>query len=264
LAQEPNHLRATITRLGMGETPTPKSESAAKLKAKLSRLPPALSREITELVRKALPAEIALDRVLPYALLLSMMERRAQGEATSKEHARRSWRELAGSIHGLETGYRDEQEAAARYRLGRLARHRLGASLDGVATTWRKFQQLVEKHRLDLPVHNQRLLARKRLDAVGKTLEGLRTALFLENDVLHKERSTPSRSTTTETYSLWRFTVPQYQGKWSDMHRLAVVWRLTDAKDLDAFRIMVTRVPRPSQDMTLFIQGTWQSLFGKP
>jgi hypothetical protein len=247
----------------MGET-SPKSESVAELKARLSRLPPAVSREITELVMKALPLDIALDRVLQYALLLSMMERLAQGEATSKEHARRSWHELAGSIQGLETGYRDEQEAAARYRLGRLARHRLGASLDGVATTWRKFQRLVEKHRLDLPVHNQRQLSRKRLDAVGKTLQTLGTGLILENDVLHKERPMPSLSIRNETYSLWRFTVPQYRGKWSDMYRLAAVWRLTDAKDLDTFRTMATRIPRPSQEMTLFIQGPWQSLIGKP
>ena len=42
------------------------------------------------------------------------MDRRAQGEATSTEHARRSWLELAGSIQGLETGYADEQEAATQ------------------------------------------------------------------------------------------------------------------------------------------------------
>jgi hypothetical protein len=98
----------------MGETPSPKSEAAAELKVKLGPLPPALAREITGLVEKALPLGIALDRVLPYALLLSVVERRAQGETVSQEHASRAWHELAGSIHGLETGYRD---ARSRYAI---------------------------------------------------------------------------------------------------------------------------------------------------
>jgi len=176
----------------MGDTPSPKSEAAAELKVKLGPLPPALAREITGLVVKVLPIGIALDRVLPYALLLSVVERRAQGETVSQEHASRAWHELAGSIHGLETGYRDEQEAATRYRRGRLARHRLGASLGGMATTWRKFQQLADKHRLDLPEHNQQQLSRKRLDAIGKTLQHLQTGLILENDLLRKEHPMPS------------------------------------------------------------------------
>jgi hypothetical protein len=142
----------------------------------------------------------------------------------------------------------------------------LGLSLDGVIAKWKRFRQLVDKHRLDLPVHNRQQLSPKSLETIRKTLAGLRTSLFLEDDVLRKAQRTPHLSISSKTYSLWRFVIPSYRGKWSDMHRLAVAWRLSRAKDVDAFRGMVMRVPRPGedQDLALLIGNSWRSLLKKP
>jgi hypothetical protein len=221
------------------------------------------SPRITELVTKALALGIDLDRVLQYAFLLTIVERRSQVEVSSEDHTDRSRHELAGQIQGLETGYWDEQEAGTRYRRGRRARHRLGASLDGLIKKWRNFEQVARKHRVDLPVHNQRRLSAKSLEAVGKTLESLRTSLSLENDIL-KEQHPGRLSISVTTYTFWRFKVPNYRGKSDDMYRLAVAWRLSAAKDVETFRAMVRRVPRPSQNLSLLLGSAWQLLCGNP
>jgi hypothetical protein len=135
----------------------------------------------------------------------------------------------------------------------------LGASLDGLIKKSKNFEQLAHKHRRDLPVQNQQRLSAESLEAVGKTLGSLRTSLFLENDVLSKEHRTPPLSTRAKTYSFWRFEVPNYRGKWNDMHRLAVAWRLSAAKDVETFRTMVKRVPPLSHDLSLLLGSAWQS-----
>jgi hypothetical protein len=248
----------------MKETPVPRSEALGELKAKLGRLPLPVSRRITELVTKVLPLKGDLDRIVPYAFLFTIVERHAKGEVISSEHTRSSWHELAGLIHGLQTGYRDEQEAATQYRRGRRARQILAASLDGVMTKWRKFHQLVNKHQLDLPLHNQERLARETLDGIRKALESMRTSLILEDSVLSKGRQLRPLSTTAKTYTMWRFGVPGYRGKWSDMYRLAVAWRLTYAQDVETFRSIVARLPPPSPEMQAQIASAWQWSFWKP
>jgi hypothetical protein len=115
-----------------------------------------------------------------------------------------------------------------------------------------------------LPVYNQRKLSRKTLEGVRQTLESIRTSLILENGILSKEPQSRRLSTTAKAYSLWRFAVPHYRGMWSDMHRLAVAWRLSDAKDVESFRSLAARIPRPSPEIRALLEGAWQSLFGKP
>ena len=249
--------------LGPKKRSDQRSEAPAKLDAKLGHLTAALSRRITELVTKAKPLAIEPNRVLQYAVLLVMTEREAETEAVSKEHTERSWHELAGLIQGLDTGYREVQEAGTRYRRGRRARNDLGASLDGVITKFRNFQQLLESQRADLPVHNEGMLSPRTLEGIRKTLEKLRISLVLEDDVLAKKRRAPSLSTTEKTYALWWFVVPRYRGKWSDMHSLATAWRLSDAKDVETFRSMVKRLPRSGQDTLTVMGSAWRPFFEK-
>jgi len=256
-------LGARIATLGTEKRSGSRLEVPVELKARLGLLPTGLSQRITELVMKALSLNIELTRVLQYASLATMIDGDAQVDAISKDHTARSWHELAGVIHGPETGYWDEQEAGTRYRRGRRARQLLGVSLDGVITKWRKFQQLVDRRRVDLPVHNQQQLSAESLEAVGKTLVSLRISLFLEHDVLRKEHRRPRLPARAKTYSAWRFLVPRYRGKWSDMHRLAVAWGLSVAEDVETFRSIVMRVPPPSQDILRSLTSAWQSLFGK-
>jgi hypothetical protein len=83
-------------KLGARETtPVPGSETSDP-EAILGRLPPELSVRITELMTTACPLNIDLDLVLRYAFLFTTVERKAQGEAVSEEHHRRSLHELSG------------------------------------------------------------------------------------------------------------------------------------------------------------------------
>jgi hypothetical protein len=239
----------------MGNTLVLTSYAPAELKAILGPLPPAVSHRITELVTKALPLKIDRDHVVRYAFLFTIVEREAQGQAVSTEHATRAWRELVGGIHGMKTGYRDEQEAGMRYRRGRQARALLGTSLNALIKRWGNFQQLVHKHRSELPMHSQRRLSQRTLESLRKTLESMRASLVLEGDVLDKGRA-PHLSTTAKTYALWRFQMPSYPDRWIDMYRLAVEWRLSGAKDVETFRTIVMRATRPSQGMPPIVGST--------
>ena len=247
----------------MRNNPNSRSEAKADLNAKLASLPEAYWPRVTELVTKARPLNLDLDRVLPYAVALTIAERQAENEGVSDEHTRRSRRELVGGIHGLETGYDDEKEAETQYRRGRRARNLLSASLDGLVGKWKRFHELVAKHKPDLPVHNQRTLSREVLATISKSLERIHLELFLEDDVLTEQRQARGLSTTAKAYSLWRSAVPRYRGKWSDMHVLAVKWRLSNSRDLEAFRSIVMRASRRGQHVPPGIADAWESLFEK-
>ena len=121
-----------------------------------SQLFPALASRVSSLVTGALPQRIHADRALKFAFLYANAEQRIRGEAVSKaiskDHTRRSKLELAGEIHGFLTGY-DDEEAAQRYRRGRRARQQIKASLDALLVRWRAFDQVVRKHRSELPIH---------------------------------------------------------------------------------------------------------------
>src|SRR5713226_6602789 len=128
------------------------SQLDPKLAELYSQLPSALASRISVLMREA-PQRIHPNRVLKFAFLYARAERLVQDDAVSKEHTKRSKLELAGAIHGLGTGYQDDVEAKQRYRRGRRARQQIKASLEAVRGKWRAFEQVVQKHRSELPVH---------------------------------------------------------------------------------------------------------------
>jgi hypothetical protein len=48
-------------------------------------------------------------------------------------------------------------------------------------------------------------------------------------------------SKAARIFVLWRFGMARYRGNWDVMHGLAKVWRLTNAKDVETFRIIVNQ-----------------------
>ena len=126
---------------------------------------------------------------MKFAFLRATAERLAQGEAISKEHARRSKLELAAEIHGLRTGYRDDAEAKQRYRRGRKARQHVKASLEAVAGNWRVFKQVVQKYRSELPVHLQSRYADPILRDVTKIFQNMGIATVVDEDDLANEKA---------------------------------------------------------------------------
>jgi hypothetical protein len=234
-----------------------------KLRALYSQLPPALASRISVLVRQALAQRIHPDRVLKYAFLYAYAERSVHSDAFSKEHARRSKLELAGEIHGLQTGYRDDVEAKQVYRRGRRARQQIKASLDALQVRWRAFQKVVQKHREELPVHLQSRVSDAALREVGKALQNMGIAVALDEDDLASEKGRErERPEIAQAYIWWRLELAPYRGKWDDMHRLASAWRMSPTGSVRLFRTVVDRICKGAARADRF--GTpWESVFSK-
>ena len=212
-----------------------------KLAELYSTLDAAIASRISALVRKALPHGIDPNRVLKYAFLYATAERLVQGRAGSKEHTRRAKLELAGYIHGLGTGYRDDAEAHRLYRRGRMARQHIEDSLEAVVRNWRVFKQVVQEHRSELPVHLQSRFSSTILHDVGKVFQNMGIATVLdEEDLASEKRRGPERSPIIQTYIWWRLKLAPYRGKW--MHELAFAWKMSPAASVKRFRSVVTRV----------------------
>ena len=214
-----------------------------KLAKLYSKLPAALAARIAVLARKGLPRGVHPNRILKFAYLYATAELRAQGEAVSKEHARRSRLELAGEINGLETGYRDEAEAQLRYRRGRRARQQIKASLDAVVRKWRVFCEVVEKHRSELPLHLRSRYSKAKLHDVQKIFQDMGIAMVLdEEDLARKKVLLKEGTAIAQTYIWWCLKMPAYYGKWNEMHRLAFAWRMSETESVRNFRTAVGRI----------------------
>jgi hypothetical protein len=214
-----------------------------KLAELYSTLDAAIASRISALVREALPHGIDPNRVLKYAFLYATAERLVQGEAISKEHTRRAKLELAGQIHGLGSGYRDDAEAKEQYRRGRMARQHIKASLEAVLGKWRVFKQVVQNHRSELPVHLQSRFSNAILHNVGKVFQNMGIATVLDEEDLASEKGRePERSPIIQTYIWWRLKLAPYRGKWKDMHELAFAWRMSPAASVRNFRNVVTLI----------------------
>jgi hypothetical protein len=214
-----------------------------KMATLYSKLPVALASPMAALIREALPQGVHPNRVLKFAYLYATAERRAQGEAVTNEHARHSKLELAGEIHGLETGYRDEEEAQQRYRRGRRGRQQIKASLDAVVRQWRVYCEVVEEHRSELPVHLRSRFSKAKLHEVRKIFQDMGIAAVVDEEDLSREKVLlKQRSAIAQTYIWWCLKMPRYYGKWNDMHRLAFAWRMSATESVRSFRTVVGRI----------------------
>jgi hypothetical protein len=219
------------------------AELDPKLVKLYAQLSPALRSRIGDLVRRALLLGMDSNRLVKYAFLYATAEVQARGDEVSKDHAARSRLELAGEIHGLPTGYRDHAEAKRRYHGGRRARQQIKASLDAVLGKWRLFEQVVQKHRSELPVHLQSRFSNTILGEVRKILRNMGIAAVLDEEDLIRERGRERElSATAQTYIWWRFAMAPYRGKWNDMHQLAFTWRMSPTASIKRFRTVVGRI----------------------
>ena len=192
------------------------------LRSLYSQTSTTLSRRVATLVNKALPLRIEPNRLVKYAFLYATAEREARSDAVSREHASRSWSELAGGIHGLETGYWDQVGAGSKYKLGRRARQQISAGLQSVVSKWTQCEKVVNNHRAKLPANLHKRFSAENLTAIRKSLDYLGIGLEIEPDVLRQNAGGRDASVRQRTLMHWRFAIPRYRGKWSDMHRLAV------------------------------------------
>ncbi len=230
-----------------------------KLAELYSKLPSVLAARIATLVERALPQRIHPNRVLKFAFLYAMAERSAQGDSFSKEHTRCSKLELAGEIHGLPTGYRDNVEAVQQYRGGRRARQQVKASLEAVLGKWEVFEQVVQKHRSELPVNLQSRFSNATLHDVSKILHNMAIATVLDEEDLTVEKGGDrERSEIAQTYIWWHLKMAHYRGKWNDMHQLAYAWKMTPAGSVRSFRTVVYRICKGVKCRRLFANA-WES-----
>ena len=232
-----------------------------------SQLFPALASRVSSLVTGALPQRIHADRALKFAFLYANAEQRIRGEAVSKaiskDHTRRSKLELAGEIHGFLTGYDDDEEAAQRYRRGRRARQQIKASLDALLVRWRAFDQVVRKHRPELPIHIKSRFSNATLGEVGKIFQSMGIVTVLdEEDLTHEQGHERERSEIAQAYVWWRLKMAPYRGKWNDMHRLAFAWHMSSAGSASGFRTVVNRISKGAVCIDSFGKS-WDSVLSE-
>jgi hypothetical protein len=234
------------------------------LSAAYSGLSGELASRIAALVSEARYEGVHPNRVLKFAYLHASAERRAQGEAVSKEHGRRSRLELVGAIHGLETGYDDEAEAVERYRRGRRALQQIKASLDAVASKWRAFREVVEKHRSELPVHLRARFSEANLRDVWERVHQVVISPVVDKEDLAVEKFLREPSVIAQTFIWWYWKMPRYYGKWNDMHRLAFVWRLSRIESVKTFTAVVSRTCKRVACTDSFAHSWESALSEKP
>ncbi len=234
-----------------------------KLRELYSQLPSALASRISALMRQALPQRIHPDRVLKFAFLYATAEVVAQRNAVSRELTRRSKLELAGEIHGLRTGYRDDVEAKQLYRGGRRARQQVKASLEALQARWRAFKQVVQKHREELPVHVQSRVSDAALGEIGKALQKMGIAVAADEDDLASEKGRElEHSAIAQAYIWWRLRLATYRGNWSDMHRLALAWHMSPTGSEKNFRKVVSGICKGAA-CTYWFGTSWESVLSQ-
>jgi hypothetical protein len=234
-----------------------------KLADLYSQLPSVLASRVSNLVNQA-PHHIDPNRVLKFACLYARAERSAQGDSDSKEHRRRAKLELAGKIHGLQSGYQDDTEARQRYRRGRRARQQLKSSLESVLRKWRVFEQTAQKHRSELPEHVQSRFSNAILREVGRALNnmGMATVLDEEEDLASEKGRGRERSEIAQTYIWWYLKMAPYRGKWNDMHQLAYAWCMSPVASIQGFRTVVYRICKGITATHQF-ETSWESVLSE-
>ena len=232
-----------------------------KLRKLYSQLPPEQSSAIAKLVTQALTLGIHPNMLVKYAFLFNLGMRQLQGEAVSIEHTRRSKAELVGQIHGVEEGYINEEEAIRRYRGGRRPSQMMDASLASLVKKFRSVEQVIRKYRSELPLHQQARLSDERLAEVPKLLLKMQLAVTVDQpDFLVENKPGRPRSAAARIFVLWRLGMVRYRGNWDDMHRLATVWRLTNAQDVETFRIMVDQACKGLKTKRGELETPWDSV----
>ena len=224
------------------------------------QLPAALASRISFLVSAAQPQNVQPNRVLKFAYLYAKAEGESRGDPLAKEHTRRARLELAGQIHGVENSYQKDVEAKQTYRAGRRARQQIKASVEAIVERWRVLERVVHKHRSDLPVHAQSAFSDPILREVKKGLQEMGMACVLDEEDLTSENSRGLRhSEIAQAYIWWHLLMAPYRGKWDDMHRLALAWRMSTTMSVIQFRSSVCRLCKRTECTHRF-EKTWESV----
>ena len=214
-----------------------------KLVELYSSMSTARASRINVLIRKAPHAAISPTRIFKYAFLFARAESQVQGDDVSEDHEARSRLELAAALHGLPADYSDPAEVIRRYKAGRRARQQIRASIDAVVGECRALEQVVQRHRAELPLHLQSRFTDKTLSDIQKILHSVGNATVLdEEDLVNKKAGERKLSVTAQTYVWWRFVLPTYRGKWNDMHQLAFAWKMSPSESVKEFRSVVERI----------------------
>jgi hypothetical protein len=210
-------------------------------------------------------AQITPDRVLKYAVLVAAAEKTAQ-EDVSTENEVRARAELLGKTYGFEEGYHKPAEARSLDKRGRRARQQIEASLQGAEQKWQNTEQVIRKHRSEIPLHLQEVLSDERLAVVEQSLRDMRRTVALppKKKSGRQPRRRPRELTVaSQTFLWWHHILPSYRGKWNDMHRLAGAWGLSNVQDVETFRILVKKQVRKITTLHFPFGGRWRKILSE-
>jgi hypothetical protein len=156
---------------------------------------------------------------------------------------------VAAGEHGIYTD--DPVKARTAYASARVAQQRVHASASGCSGRLTKLEKLLETHHHALQEDVASRFPLKDLLAAVHLVREFASATAARNNLAEfkMQKSELSRTIAGHTFLWWHAYLPRYKGKWSNMYSLARCWRLTDAKDLEAFQRIVRKVrPAPHPD----------------
>jgi hypothetical protein len=204
--------------------------------------PQNLEKRIQDLVRRANGLGIERDLVARYARILIAAEEIIEEREADLTETRDEVARVAVLEHGISEA--EPRKARRAYAQARQAQQEIYNSALALATKLDRFQTLLAQHHslLQVEVHGQFPLAR--ITEACKVIQDFAKATLPHPSNLAEvkfAKSPLSLSKAGHTFIWWRNRMPNYEGKWKDMHLLARRWHLSDAKDVATFQRSVRK-----------------------
>lgn len=201
-------------------------------------IPDHLYVPMAELLQKAESTGVSEERMQLCAWLLLCAQRRPESELPRGNRVPIPNYSLAGALHGIEDAENHPEEVARRYAQGRKASQQVQASAKGALT---QFEMVFKKNREALPL---KIVdeALNLIFALGQFVSCADPGMDLINRTRPK-REDESYSSNSLALLWWRYSLysPNEQ-YWGDMFKLATVWGLTKAANLESFRRIVAEL----------------------
>ena len=160
---------------------------------------------------------------------------------------------VAALEHGIYE--RDPKMARVAYAAACRAQQEVHASATGCSIRLRKLETLLNTRYQSIRTDVMARFPLPDLEAACRLIRDFATATKPHGRWADVKFAKSELSLTIPGHTfIWWTLLPTYRGKWTDMHELAICWRLTAANDLDTFQRSVRRLkPKPDSEGRTYI-----------
>ena len=216
--------------------------------------PETLAQRVQKMVERARKLGISNDLVAKYARMVIAAEEVVAYRAATERLILDEMAIVAALEHGICES--DPEKARVLYAAARKAQLELHNSAKGVALRIGHFKKQLAARHGSLQVDAAGRFPLDDVMAACDFIAGFAAATAPHPSNLAVVKFAKSElSFTKEGHALqwWQQCMPKYKDKWGDMHKLALCWHLTFAKDIRTFQRGVRKL-RPVKTLP---QGTW-------